>query len=266
MQLRSVAPALVLGLLALPLAPTVQPPVTLRYGFEIETNSITDLTELGQGEMESQVTFTGVLSITLDDGAGGARAITVVLDTLDGSAEGQGQQITPDLLAGLQGATWTGVLDDKGRMSDLVLQTSSQLAGQLEGNLLRGFFPYILTGAAVGDAWSDTLQYERADSTGTQESTTYVDYTAQADTTYAGTMALVVAASYTGTTTIFQEAQGGLDIEGDSEGQGVHYIGEGGRYLGGVRELESELEVSGAALPGIIPVTVSTVMTIEIMP
>jgi hypothetical protein len=251
-----------MGLLALPLSPTVQQE-TLQYRFNIDTNSITDLTDLGQGEMESQVEFSGVLSITIE---GDARTFRVVLDTLEGSAEGQGQQITPDLLAGIQGATWTGVLDDKGRMSDLVNESESALASQLEGNLLRGFFPYIMAGAKAGSSWSDTLEYSRADSSGTQESTTMVTYTARGDTTYAGMSALVVGAEYTGNTTIFQEAQGGLDIDGGSEGAGVHYVADGGRYLGGVRELQSELEVSGAAIPAIIPVSVATVMTIELMP
>ncbi|MEE8361586.1 MAG: hypothetical protein V3R71_05485, partial [Gemmatimonadales bacterium] len=138
MQLRYATPALVLGLLAFPVLSS-QDSTTDRYRFTIETTSVTDLSELGQGEMENKVDLAGELSVTFAEDGG----ITIVLDTVTGTSEGQGQPLTPKMLADLIGTTWTAVLDDKGRLSSIQTIASSQVASQLEGNLLRGLFPYI---------------------------------------------------------------------------------------------------------------------------
>ena len=289
MQLRRATPAIVLGLMALVPVPTGQSD-TARYRFEINTESVTDLTDLGQGEMTSTVTMDGVLSVTLGEvGEGGSRTATVVLDTIGGSSSGQGQQITPKMLADLQGTTWHGTMNDKGRLTDLVAEHKSQGASQLEGNLLRGLFPFIKAGAAAGDTWTDTLKYSHseytmkydttADSatgvvdsvlvdsvfTSSQETTTDIQYTAAGDTTYQGTQAQRVEAVINSTTAIYQEAQG-FDIEGTSTGAGVSFIGPDGRYLGGTRDVETELEVSGAQLPAVIPVTATTTLKVELLP
>lgn len=286
MQLRYATPALVLGLLALPVL-SAPDSTTDRYHFEIETASVTDLTDMGQGEMENTVHLAGDLSVTFAEDGG----INIVLDTVSGSSEGQGQPLTPQMLADLIGTSWTAVLDDKGRLSDLqTVSASSQVASQLEGNLLRGLFPYVVSGASVGDVWSDTLEFSRsnyrmnydteADSvtgvvdsvlvdsvfTDSQETTTHIEYRATADTTYNGVAALAVETKYTSTSTMYREAQGGIDIEGTSTGTGLLYIGSDGKYLGGVRQVESELEVSGPQIPAIIPVTANTTLTVDLLP
>ena len=286
MQLRYATPALVLGLLAFPVVSSPDS-ATDRYHFEIETASVTDLTELGQGELENAVHLAGDLSVTLGDDGG----VRIVLDTLWGSSEGQGQALTPKMLAELIGTAWTAVLDDKGRLSDLhIVSAPSQVATQLEGNLLRGLFPYIVSGASVGDTWSDTLEFASSnyqknydtetdsvtgvvdsvlvDSvfTDSQETMTHVDYTATADTAYHGVKALAVETTYTSLTTMYREAQGGIDIEGTSTGVGFLFIGPDGKYLGGVREVESELEVSGPQIPAVIPVSASSTLTVKLLP
>lgn len=286
MQLRYATPALVLGLLAFPVLSS-QDSTTDRYRFEIETTSVIDLSEMGQGEMENKVDLAGELSVTFAEDGG----ITLVLDTVTGTSEGQGQPpLTPKILADLIGTTWTAVLDDKGRLSSIQTIASSQVASQLEGNLLRGLFPYIPPGVSVGDTWSDTLEFARSnyrmnydtevdsvtgavdsvlvDSvfTDSHETTSHIEYTAAADTTYHGVDALAVEMKYSTTTTIYRESQGGLDIEGTSTGTGLLYIGSDGKYLGGVRQVESELEVSGPQIPAVIPVTANTTLTVELLP
>ena len=286
MQLRYATPALVLGLLAFPVVSSPDS-ATDRYHFEIETSSVTDLTELGQGELENAVHLAGDLTVTLSKDGG----VHIVLDTLSGSSEGQGQALTPQMLAEVIGTTWTAVIDDKGRLSDVrVVTAPSQVATQLEGNLLRGLFPYIISGASVGDTWSDSLEFASSnyqknydtetdsvtgavdsvlvDSvfTDSQETMTRVEYTATADTTFHGIEALAVETTSTAVTTIYREAQGGIDIEGASTGVGSLYIGSDGKYLGGVREVESDLEVSGPAIPAVIPVTASSTLTVELLP
>ena len=262
MQLRYATPALFLGLLAFPVLSSPDS-TTDRYHFEIETASVTDLSEMDQGEMENTVHLAGELSVTFAEDGG----ITIVLDTMTGSSEGQGQQVTDQTLAGMIGTTWTAVLDDKGRLSNLQADSaSSQEVTQLEGNLLRGLFPYIAPGASAGDTWADTLSYSSSTASGSQETTTYIEYIAVGDTTYHGIEAMAVATEYSATIAIYQEAQGGLDIEGTSTGTALLYIGSDGKYLGGVRQAESELEVSGPQIPAVIPITATTKLTVRLLP
>jgi hypothetical protein len=236
---------------------------TSRYRFEIGTVTLTDLSKLGQGETKSTADLEGILSVSIDEATA---AVTVVLDTLDGSAEGQGQHITPALLTEAIGTSWTGVLDERGRLSEMETESSSLLVNQLGSNLLRGLFPYIKYGATVGDTWSDTLSFSDSTAQGTQETTTILNYTAKGDTTFNGMKALLIESEFSATAMIFQEAQGGVDIEGTSTGSGVHFVGTDGTYLGGTRTARSELEASGPALPGIIPLTMDTELEIELLP
>ena len=86
------------------------------------------------------------------------------------------------------------------------------------------------------------------------------------NTTVNGMQAMIVTSVIEATTTIFQEAQGGLDIEGASTGTGIHFVGSDGRYLGGTRSAVTELEVSGPAIPAVIPVTAETELVVELLP
>ena len=262
MQLHKTALTMALAFLVIGASPLTDS-ATSRYRFVIGTVSLTDLSELGQGEMESTADLEGILSVSIDEATA---AVTVVLDTLDGSAEGQGQHITPTLLTEAIGSSWSGVLDERGRLSEMETESSSPLVSQLESNLLRGLFPYIKHDATAGDTWSDTLAFSDTTAQGTQETTTILKYTARGDTTFNGMKALLVESEFSATTTIFQEAQGGLDIEGVSTGSGVHFVGMDGTYLGGTRTATTELEVSGPAIPGIIPVTADTELEIELLP
>jgi hypothetical protein len=283
MRLRYSTPALVLGLLAFPVLSSPDSIID-RYRFEIETASVTDLSEMGRGKLENAVYLAGELSVTFAEDGG----INIVLDTVTGRSEGPGQ---PLMLAGLIGTTWTAVLDDKGRLSELQTVTaSSTVASTLEGNILRMLFPYVTSGASVGDTWSDTLEFARSnyrmnydtetdsvtgvvdsalvDSllTESQETTTHIEYTAAADTIYNGVDALAVKTEYTSASTIYREPQGGIDIKGTSTGVGLLYIGSDGKYLGEVRQVESKLNVSGPQIPTIIPMTASSTITIELLP
>ncbi len=262
MQLRKAAPTMALAFLVIGASP-IADSATSRYRFEINTLSVTDLTEMGQGEMESSANLQGILSVTIDEES---KAATVVLDTLDGTAEGQGQHITPAILAEAIGTSWSGTLDERGRLDQMETESSSSLVNQLEGNLLRGLFPYIKHGASAGDTWTDTLTFSSSNDQGSQETTTILHYTAKGDTTFNGMKALMVESTFDATTTIYQEQQGGLDIEGTSSGTGIHFIGKDGQYLGGTRTATTELEVSGPAIPAVIPVTADTELDIELLP
>ena len=286
MQIRYAMPALVLGLLAFPVLSS-QDSTTDRYRFEIETAAVIDLSEMGRGERETTAHVAGELSVTSAEDGG----INIVLDNMTRSEDGQ--QLTPKMLAEMIGTTWTAVLDDKGRLSELQSDAASSLSlGRIEAILLTLLFPYITPGASVGDTWSDTL--ESSDSTyrmnydtkvdpvtgvvdsvlvdsvftRSGERTTHIEYTAVADTTYLGVAALAVETTSTITTTGYMERPGGhgMDIEGTATGTGLLYIGSDGKYLGGVRQLEWQFEMTGRQDPTVIPVTRSTRYMVELLP
>ncbi len=291
MQIRYAMPALVLGLLAFPVLSS-QDSTTDRYRFEIETAAVIDLSEMGRGERETTTHVAGEMSVTFAEDGG----INIVLDTMTGTEEGE--PLTPSVLAEMIGTTWTAVLDDKGRLSDL---QSSRPASQSRGppgprtvqqHILTPLFPYIAPGASVGDMWSDTLAFKGSsyrmnydtevdpvtgvvdsvlvDSVFTRsgEITTHIEYTAVADTTYLGVAALVVETTSTTTTTGYMERQreGGMDIEGTATGTGLLYIGSDGKYLGGVRQLEWQFEMTGRQNQMVIPVKRSSKYMIELLP
>lgn len=283
MQIRYAMPALVLGLLAFPVLSS-QDSTTDRYRFEIETAAVIDLSEMGRGERETTAHVAGELSVTSAEDGG----INIVLDNMTRSEDGQ--QLTPKMLAEMIGTTWTAVLDDKGRLSELQSDAASSLSlARLEALLLT-LFPYIAPGASVGDTWSDTTEYSDSNYrmnydtkvdpvTGVVDSvlvdsvfirsgerTTHIEYTAVADTTYLGVAALAVETTSTITTTGYMERQGGMDIEGTATGTGLLYIGSDGKYLGGVRQLEFQFEMTGRQNPTVIPVTRSTTYTVELLP
>ncbi len=289
MQIRYAMPALVLGLLAFPVLSS-QDSTTDRYRFEIETAAVIDLSEMGRGERETTAHVAGELSVTSAEDGG----INIVLDNMTRSEDGQ--QLTPKMLAEMIGTTWTAVLDDKGRLSELQSDAASShrptvlfWRGRLEA-ILRTLFPYIAPGASVGDTWSDTTEYSDSNYrmnydtkvdpvTGVVDSvlvdsvvsrsgemTTHIGYTAVADTTYLGVAALAVETTSTITTTGYMERQGGMDIEGTATGTGLLYIGSDGKYLGGVRQLEWQFEMTGRQNPTVIPVTRSTRYTVELLP
>ena len=284
MQIRYAMPALVLGLLAFPVL-SAPDPTTDRYRFEIETAAVIDLSEMGRGERESTAHVAGELSVTSAEDGG----INIVLDNMTRSEDGQ--QLTPKMLAEMIGTTWTAVLDDKGRLSELQSDAASSLSlGRIEAILLTLLFPYITPGASVGDTWSDTL--ESSDSTyrmnydtkvdpvtgvvdsvlvdsvftGSGEMTTHIEYTAVADTTYLGVAALAVETTSTMTSTGYMERQGGFDIEGSATGTGLVYIGSDGKYFGGVRQFEVQAVMTGRQNPTVIPVKRSTTYTVELLP
>ncbi len=283
MQIRYAMPALVLGLLAFPVLSS-QDSTTDRYRFEIETAAVIDLSEMGRGERETTAHVAGELSVTSAEDGG----INIVLDNMTRSEDGQ--QLTPKMLAEMIGTTWTAVLDDKGRLSELQSDAASSLSlGRVEAILLT-LFPYITPGASVGDTWSDTL--ESSDSTyrmnydtkvdsvtgvvdsvlvdsvfsSSREVTTHIEYTAVADTTYLGVAALAVEAKYTATITGYMERGGGTDIKGTLTGTGRFYIESDGKYLGGVRQNELQIEMIGRQNPTVIPVTRSTRYMVELIP
>ena len=289
MQMRYAMPALVLGLLAF-LVLSSPDSTTDRYRFEMETAAVMDLSEMGRGERETTTHVAGEMSVTFAEDGG----IHIVLDTMTGTE--QGQPLTPSVLAEMIGTTWTAVLDDKGRLSEL---QSSRPASQSRGppgprtfqqHILTPLFPYIAPGASVGNMWSDTLAFKGSsyrmnydtevdpvtgvvdsvlvDSVFTRsgEITTHIEYTAVADTTYLGVAALAVETTTTMTSTGYMERQGGVDIEGSATGTGLVYIGSDGKYLGGVRQFEVQAVMTGRQNQMVIPVKRSSKYMIELLP
>ncbi len=261
MSLRSAtALALVAALAAA--APAATPlTTTSRFGFSLTNNLTQDLSSVGQGVMEASLELDGVFSLTIIETDSGMIA-TVVLDSLSGSVDGQlGQVISQQAIGAAKGITWTGVIDEKGRLSDLESDSDGALTNQIEGQVLTGLLPYVQEGAEVGSSWVDTVTIERHDDAGDVATTVVATYTAESDTTVNGKAAMKIGSVNNADISIYQEAQM-VDINGASEGLGFFLVAEDGSYLGGERETNTSLEATVAAAGAIIPIEASAVVKI----
>lgn len=260
MSLRSAtALALVAALVAA--APAGTQLTTSRFGFSLTNNLSQDLSSVGQGVLEASLELDGVFSLTIAETDSG-RMATVVLDTLSGSVDGQlGQVISRQAIESATGMTWTGVIDEKGRLSDLESDSEGALTNQIEGQLLTGLLPYVQQGAEIGSSWVDTVTIERHDDAGDVATTVVATYTAESDTTVNGKAAMKIGSVNNADISMYQEAQM-VDINGASEGLGFFLIAADGSYLGGERETNTSLEATVAAAGAIIPIEASAVVKI----
>ena len=151
--------ALAGGFVALPARPVPSSPTTtLKYKVSIAALSTIDLSAMGAGEQKNSSGFTGYFTMTLQDTTGG-KALTVLLDSMKVDSATQGMAALQAAADSSKGASWHGLLTEKGKIDNLVFVSGGPGAQQFEA-VLAGFFP---RGAAhtkkKGDVWTDTLSY-----------------------------------------------------------------------------------------------------------
>ncbi len=261
MFLRSAIAAVLTAGLVAAAAPGDRNTTEGRYGFTLNNSLTQDLTSVGQGTMEASLMLEGTFTLTISETDSG-RMATIVLDTLSGSVEGQlAQVVSNQAISSAAGMTWTGMLDDKGRLNELTSDSESPLANQLEGQVMNGLLPYVQEGASVGSSWVDTVTIERHNDDGDLSTTVVTNYTAESDTTVNGVAALKVAAISNADISIYQEAQM-VDINGGAEGTGFYLIAGDGSYLGSESETNTSLEATVAAAGAVIPIEATAVVKI----
>ncbi len=147
-----------------------------RYRVEFSIGSVIDLTAAGQGESESDITGTALVTLTLSDTAGG-RIAHLVIDSLAVSATGQAamgiSQAAADALIG----EWVHgyVVDGKLEGATTQSQEGNQLLS-IVGGTLQGLFAGIDSRAASATSWSDTSAVESQVDETTRNTQTITDW------------------------------------------------------------------------------------------
>lgn len=255
------ASALTAGVAALP-APSASV-TTANYKVSVLALSTIDLSAMGAGEQKSTTGFTGYFTMTLKDTTGG-RALTAVLDSMRVDSATQGKAELQLLADSAAGATWHGMLTEKGKIDNLTFVQGGVGAQQFEA-VLAGFFP---RGNAhlrkQGESWSDTLSYSSTSANGSTTIKLMTQYTNAGEGMYNGTKALTINTTSTTSSAGSQEGPGGdMQLEGNGTGVGKYYVAKDGRYLGGTNTVNSNMTITMAQAPAPIPLKAVTTITVS---
>ena len=255
------ASALAAGAVATP-APTA-PVTTINYKVSVLAQSTIDLSAMGAGEQKSTTGFTGYFTMTLKDTTGG-RALTAVLDSMrvdSATVQVAELQMLADSAAG---ATWHGMLTEKGKIDNLTFVQGGAGAQQFEA-VLAGFFP---RGNAhlrkQGESWSDTLSYTSTNGGGSTSIKLMTVFTNAGEGMYNGGKALTITTTSTTSSVGSQEGPGGdMQLEGSGVGAGTYYVSKDGKYLGGTNTVNSNLTITTSQAPAPIPLKARTTITVS---
>jgi len=243
----SMVAALSLGTLAA--AGPAAPPASRQYKLDVKTVQVVNLTALGQGEQRVELSTTGFVSVTSKDSAGG-QAVTVVLDSLKLS---EGSPIPPDQAKTANGATWTGFRGSNGRVNDLKLTQDNQVAQALEG-VMTQLFPPLKAGTPAGKSWTDTTDTQRSSGVAVR---TVTNFLTSADS-YNGQKVVKLAGSSSSSISGSQESPNGtVQFEGTGTGTSTWFVGTDGTCLGSTYSATQSLQLTIAAAPEPLPLTVT---------
>jgi hypothetical protein len=255
------ASALTAGVVALP-APSVSV-TTVNYKVNVVAQSTIDLSAMGAGEQKNSTGFTGYFTMTMKDTTGG-KALTAVLDSMRVDSATQGKAELQLLADSAAGATWHGMLTEKGKIDNLTFVQGGAGAQQFEA-VLAGFFP---RGNAhmrkQGESWTDTLSYSSTSPNGSTSIKLLTVYTNAGEGMYNGAKALTITTTSTTSSSGSQEGPGGdMQLEGTGAGVGTYYVAKDGRYLGGTNTVNSNMTITMAQAPAPIPLKAVTTVTVS---
>lgn len=243
-------------------------PVTTKYKIEIKAESVVDLSAMGAGEQRGNQGVTAFVAVTLSDTTGG-KIMHVVIDSV--KMDGGPMPVAPAMLDSAKGAALHGFVDPRGKVSGLknmksALDSNMALA-QVKG-LMSTFYPRMKPGAKSGDSWTDTTDVETKNPSQTMKTRLVTNYVAGAQETVAGTPAMKIEAAFSSTLsgTIENPMAGSMEMEGSETGNGSHYLGTDGRYLGGTSTANGKSLIKAAMAPDPIPVKTTRSMTVTVLP
>jgi hypothetical protein len=225
------------------------PPVSRQYKVEVKTVQVVNLTAMGQGEQRVEVTGTGFVTLSARDSAGG-QLVTVILDSLKVP---DGSPIPADQAKAAAGATWTGFRGTNGRVESLQLKQENPVASALEG-VLQQLFPPLKSGAKPGQSWTDTTETQRnggiAVRTVTNFQTSSDSYNGQKVVKLAGASSSSISGSQ-------ESPQGTLQFEGTGTATSAWFLNPDGTSLGSTYSGTQSLQVTIAAAPEPLPVSIT---------
>lgn len=238
--------ALSVGVLA---AWTPRPPAPLRYKLNMKTVQVVNLAALGQGEQRVEISGTGFVSVTSADSAGG-QAIKVVLDSLTLS---EGAPIPPDQVKAAAGTVWHAFRAANGRIDDFASETENPVASTMEGALPQ-IFPPLKKGTPAGQAWTDTTETHRSNGIAIR---TVTNFQTSADNAGGQKVTKLAGASASSISGSQEGPQGTVQIEGTGTGTSSWVVGADGTCLSSTYNGTQSLQISIAAAPEPLPVTVT---------
>jgi hypothetical protein len=229
-------------------------PSTTKYRIDQSLTQVIDETAAGGAKQNISFTTSSFITVNLADSAGG-KVMRVVLDSVRGDSA---TPIPRAVLDSARGAEFRGFLQRSGKPLglELVASTSTSAAKQVQG-LLSDFFPWIKAGVKVGDSWTDTTAKVNGVGPDSVTIRRVSAYKAAATETRNSRRAVRIVEDFTSSVDGTQPTPGGpARIEGSVKGKGAYYVGPDGRYLGGDRQLQSSLKLSGSFAPEPLPITI----------
>jgi hypothetical protein len=229
-------------------------PSTTKYRIDQSLTQEIDETAAGGAKQNVSFTTSSFITVNLADSAGG-KVMRVVLDSVRGDSA---TPIPRAVLDSARGAEFRGFLHRSGKPLGLepVSATSTSAAKQVQG-LLSDFFPWIKSGVKVGDSWADTTAKVNGVGPDSVTIRRVSAYKAAATETHNSRKAVRIVENFTSSVDGTQPTPGGpARIEGSVKGKGAYYVGTDGRYLGGDRQLQSSLTLSGSFATEPLPITI----------
>jgi hypothetical protein len=230
-----------------------------RYRVNVELKQEIDLTAAGAGAQEAGVTGTAFITLTMSDTTGGKLA-HVVIDSMTVAATGQlAGQFSQDAATALRGATLHAYVVD-GKMSG---PAKPSIEGNPAMNIaiagMAALFPGVSSKATAGQGWVDTTRSESTTEAGTQNTEQVVTWTVSGREG----ATLTLTSSGTGT---FSAETSGQQITGTITSSGSVTSVIGGPATSATINTTQDLSVLSPSLPDAIPVKVTSMAVLTLMP
>ncbi len=241
-------------------APSAPPPVTARFRIDQRLEQEVDASGVGGGKQMNVIKFSGWLTVTVKDSAGG-RAFKAVIDSV--SADSLPPGVGPEAFGQAKGAEATGMLSPKGKPIDV--KWNREIQGMGGGTpLIEAVFHAVKTGSKPGDTWADTSSSASSMAGGSLTTNTITNFKLVGPETNGrhkgsrvdGQFASALAGS--GTTGNGDQ----MDIEGSGTGTLSNVVSADGLLIAGNTTATQSLSLTIPQAPNPIPVAIKSVTNI----
>jgi hypothetical protein len=228
-------------------------PATTRYRIDQALTQEIDGTTAGGGKQTLSFTTSTFITMSLAD-SGGGKVMRVMVDSMRGDSA---TPIPAAVLDSARGAVFRGFIEKSGKMSGLAAPSGNSAAAQVQG-LLSEFFPWIKTGAKVGDSWTDTTATVNGVGADSVTVRRVSAYKATGTQVWNSKKAIRITEDFTSSVSGTQPTPSGpAKLEGTGKGTAAYYVTSDGRYLGGEWQQQSLIKVSGSFAQEPVPINIA---------
>jgi hypothetical protein len=241
--------------------PIVYAPGSARYHI---ISVVTRSQEMGGQKAEIKITNEQQLSVKLAEHGKDTLDFAYTVDSSDVVSE---PPITLPDVSKLVGTSVTGLMSRHGKVYELTSNAADSDANAK--NLVEGMRSFLLAlpeDAAVGSSWTDTTINSISGQAGNLAMSTITTSTVVGDTTFHGHKAWRVQRS-----SILEiqgkQSQAGqeLQVEGSGTGNGTHYLGVDGKYLGSSATQRMSMQITIPSTGQTVPVTQAVTSKVEMV-